>query len=60
MAHAPSVAAEFERIARSEGLLVTGGSDYHGQVKTVSIGQGLDAWRNSQQDLKKFLTALGD
>ena len=60
LAHAPSVAAEFERIARSEGLLVTGGSDYHGQVKTVSIGQGLDAWRNSQQDLKKILTALGD
>ena len=60
LAHAPAVAAGFERIARAEGLLVTGGSDYHGQVKTVTLGQGLDAWRNKEEDLRAFLKALGE
>ncbi|MBR0463528.1 MAG: PHP domain-containing protein [Clostridia bacterium] len=60
LAHAPLVISGFERIARSEGLLVTGGSDYHGQVKTVTIGQGLERWRTSQTDLNLFLKALGE
>ena len=60
MAHTPPVAAYFERIAREEGLLVTGGSDYHGQVKTVTLGQGLDAWRTKEEDVRALLRALGD
>ena len=60
MAHSQPVAAGFERIARSEGLLVTGGSDYHGQVKAVSLGDGMKHWRNRDSDFKSFMQALGE
>ena len=60
MAHAQNVAAGFEQIARSEGLLVTGGSDYHGQVKAVSLGDGMRFWHNKDTDIKLFLEALGE
>ena len=60
MAHSQTVAAGFEAIARSEGLLVTGGSDYHGQVKAVTLGDGMRFWRNRDADIKRFLEALGE
>ncbi|MBO4297340.1 MAG: PHP domain-containing protein [Clostridia bacterium] len=60
MAHSAAVAAGFERIARSEDLLVTGGSDYHGQVKAVTLGDGMKLWRNRESDFKRFLEALGE
>ncbi len=60
MAHSAAVAAGFERIARSENLLVTGGSDYHGQVKAVTLGDGMKLWRNRESDFKCFLEALGE
>lgn len=60
MAHSQTVAAGFERIAREENLLVTGGSDYHGQVKAVSLGDGMKYWRDKDTDIKSFLKALGE
>ena len=60
MAHSQAVALSFDRIARAEGLLVTGGSDYHGQVKAVSLGDGMKYWKNKEADLNRFLAALGD
>lgn len=60
MAHGPLQAQAFERIARSEGLLVTGGSDYHGQVKSVSLGDGMQHWKRRNEDLNRFLRALGE
>ena len=60
LAHSPSVAAGFDRVARAEGLLITGGSDYHGQVKAVSLGEGLQLWRNKEADFTRFMRALGE
>ena len=60
MAHGAAQAAAFERIARAESLLVTGGSDYHGKVKNVGIGDGMQHWRRRGEDLRRFLKALGD
>ena len=60
MAHSAAVAAGFERIAREEDLLVTGGSDYHGSVKTVSLGDGMKYWKNKDADFKRFMLALGE
>ncbi len=60
MAHGAAQAAAFERIARAENLLVTGGSDYHGKVKNVDIGDGMQHWRRRGEDLRRFLKALGD
>ena len=60
MAHSAQVAAGFERIARTEGLLITGGSDYHGQVKAVTLGDGLKYWYNKDLDFKRFMGALGE
>lgn len=60
MAHGAAQAAAFERIARAENLLVTGGSDYHGKVKNVGIGDGMQHWRRRDEDLRRFLKALGD
>lgn len=60
MAHGAAQAAAFERIARAENLLVTGGSDYHGKVKSVDMGDGMQHWRRRGEDLRRFLKALGD
>lgn len=60
MAHSPAQSQAFERTARAEGLLVTGGSDYHGRVKNVSLGDGMQHWKRREDDLKRFLCALGE
>lgn len=60
MAHGAAQAAACERIARAENLLVTGGSDYHGKVKSVDMGDGMQHWRRRGEDLRRFLKALGD
>ena len=60
MAHSQAVASGLEQIARAEGLLVTGGSDYHGQVKAVTLGDGMKYWHNKDEDIRRFLEALGE
>jgi len=47
-------------IARQEGLLVTGGSDYHGIPKRHdAIGQGMDRWDSAPEDLERLFLAMG-
>lgn len=52
-------AAYLERVARREGMLVTGGSDYHGaSVRDSSIGEGLDRWKTAAQDVQALLARI--
>ncbi len=48
--HTPSDARELLLFARRHDMLVTGGSDFHGRVKSVEIGDGLAAWTDAQRD----------
>lgn len=46
-------AAYLERLARREGMLITGGCDYHGPlVHEALIGEGLDRWKTVDQDIR--------
>ena len=54
-AHTPSDAQEMEAFARRKGVLVTGGSDFHGHAKDVKMEQGLSRWARREEDLKKLL-----
>lgn len=52
-------AAYLDRLARREGLLVTGGSDYHGPaVRESCIGEGLERWKTVEADVKKLLVRI--
>ena len=52
-------AAYLERLARREGLLVTGGSDFHGAaVRDSHIGEGLERWKTVQEDVGALLCAV--
>ena len=53
-------AAFLLRLARSEGLLVTGGSDFHGEsMHRGRIGEGLDRWKDAQSDAQALLKRCG-
>lgn len=46
-------------LARSEGLLVTGGSDFHRDgEKDVRLGQGLERWTTAAGDVQRLLERL--
>lgn len=46
-------------LAKREGLLVTGGSDFHGErVNERRMRQGLDRWTTVEQDVKALLAAI--
>ncbi|MGN0996607.1 MAG: PHP domain-containing protein [Candidatus Ventricola sp.] len=52
-------AAFLHRLALREGLLVTGGSDYHGpSIRHGSLGQGLERWTTVEGDLRSLLDAI--
>ncbi|MBR5289238.1 MAG: PHP domain-containing protein [Clostridia bacterium] len=52
-------AAFLLRLARREGLLVTGGSDYHGEtVRPSRIGEGLERWTTVKEDLQQLLERI--
>ena len=52
-------AAFLYRLARREGLLVTGGSDYHGpSVRATALGQGLERWTTVEGDLRALQDAI--
>lgn len=57
-AHGLSMARALDRMARRNGLLVTGGSDYHGGVKIQKIGDGLIGWKRMEQDYKELENAI--
>ena len=49
--HTPAQIRRLDRLARSLGLLVTGGSDAHGEpVRPARIGDGLENWRTRDRD----------
>lgn len=52
-------ARTLERLARREALLVTGGSDYHGDPdSTAHIGRLPAGWQTRQQDMDALLDAI--
>lgn len=60
MAHSQQQATAFARMARELGLLVTGGSDYHGAVKSVGLGDGMQYWKSKDIDFERFLRAISE
>lgn len=60
MAHSQQQATAFARTARELGLLVTGGSDYHGAVKSVGLGDGMQYWKSKDIDFERFLRAISE
>lgn len=53
-------AAFLHNLARREGMLVTGGSDFHGEaVRRTGIGEGLDRWRTMESDMQALLESIG-
>ena len=52
-------AAFLERMARRQGLLVTGGSDFHGEaVRKTEIGEGLERWKTMEADMQALLMRI--
>ena len=49
---------QLRRLALSNGLLVTGGSDYHGGMKAVRLGEGLERWKRVREDIEPFFSAV--
>ena len=46
-------------LAKREGLLITGGSDFHGErVNERRMRQGLERWRTMDEDVEKLLDAI--
>ena len=59
-AHGLSMARALDRMARRNGLLVTGGSDYHGGIKLQDLGDGLVGWKRMEQDYKALESAIAN
>ncbi|MBQ7486115.1 MAG: PHP domain-containing protein [Clostridia bacterium] len=46
-------------IASQEGLLITGGSDFHGpDVRDIKIGEGVRRWETARNDLRRLFDAM--
>ncbi len=57
--HTQQMARVLYRLTLKLGLLVTGGSDYHGNIKShVNIGDGMQWWYSRDADAKAFLSAI--
>ena len=49
-------ASFLKHLAQKENMLVTGGSDFHGEaVRKTGIGEGLDRWRSMEGDVHALL-----
>lgn len=58
-AHTPDMVQKWEARARARGLIVTGGSDYHGEAMGRSqIGQTLASWARCHEDALALRNAL--
>lgn len=54
-------AARLLALARREGLLVTGGSDFHGEkVRNTPIGEGVERWQTVGEDMRLLLKRLDE
>jgi predicted metal-dependent phosphoesterase TrpH len=57
--HLPNMIQAYDRLARENGLLVTGGSDFHGEDgRHPEIGFMLSHWPAAAEDAKTFMDAL--
>ena len=57
--HRPDAFAKWDHFARSRGLLVTGGSDFHEQGdKHADVGEMISYWPHHDEDAQRFLRAL--
>ena len=56
--HTPIERAQLRRYARDGGLLVTGGSDYHGAHGATLPGEMAIDWQDMAQDFNEFLAKL--
>jgi predicted metal-dependent phosphoesterase TrpH len=57
--HTPAQTRRFDRLARSLGMLVTGGSDAHGEpIRPTRIGDGLENWRTRDRDAQALWQAV--
>ena len=53
-------ASFLKHLAQRENLLVTGGSDFHGEaVRKTEIGEGLERWRTMESDVHALLARIG-
>ena len=59
-AHGQSMARALDRMARRNGLLVTGGSDYHGKLKAQKLGDGTSGWRRMEADYHALEDAIAN
>lgn len=58
-AHTPATEAFLRRMARRYGLLVTGGSDFHGATRPdVDLGTGLARWEDAQDCAARLCEAV--
>jgi len=49
-------AAFLHHLAQRENMLVTGGSDFHGEaVRKTGVGEGLERWRTMEEDMRALL-----
>lgn len=52
-------ASFLKHLAQRENMLITGGSDFHGEaVRKTEIGEGLDRWRTMENDLHALLARM--
>ena len=59
-AHLPSMTRTWDGLARKSGLLVTGGSDFHGQDgRHMDIGAMLPHWPTASEDAFQLLEVFG-
>ncbi len=59
-AHLPAMLRTWDDLARKSGLLVTGGSDFHGQDgRHMDIGAMLPHWPDAGEDAQKLLEVIG-
>jgi 3',5'-nucleoside bisphosphate phosphatase len=59
-AHLPAMTRTWDGLARKSGLLVTGGSDFHGQDgRHLDIGAMLLNWPTANEDAFKLLEVFG-
>ncbi|MCF8024512.1 MAG: PHP domain-containing protein [Desulfobacteraceae bacterium] len=57
--HSPEQTAEFEKIAEKHGLLITGGTDFHGDINPqISIGKGLGNMAVPYEVFRRLTKAL--
>jgi len=52
-------ASFLRHLAQRENMLITGGSDFHGEaVRKTEIGEGLDRWLSMEEDMQALLARI--